>query len=320
MRIDIISQEGSFYKANLHCHTTKSDGRFSPEECKKIYQDQGYSVLAVTDHNRYGDYADQSEADFLMIAGCEVEINQEEREDFSTVKTYHLNLYDKCPWEQKERKEMIAKPDVCYEDIEAVNQYIDEMNRLGFLVSYNHPYWSLQDYRDYGGLKGLFGFEIYNHSCELDGMYGYQSQVYDELLRSGKKVRCLASDDNHNLCERSDPMWDSFGGFTMIKARELRYETVIAALQKGDFYCSTGPLIEALYIQDGSLSVCCSPAVRIYVITKGRRCYRALAQKGKTLTEATFPLTGKEGYIRVDVEDAQGRHAYSNAWFLEEEM
>ena len=35
------------------------------------------------------------------------------------------------------------------------------------------------------------------------------------------------------------------------------------------------------------------------------------------LTEAEFELTGKEGYIRVDVRDEKGRHANSNAYFLE---
>ena len=28
-------QKGSYYKANLHCHTTFSDGRLTPEEVKK---------------------------------------------------------------------------------------------------------------------------------------------------------------------------------------------------------------------------------------------------------------------------------------------
>ena len=31
-----------------------------------------------------------------------------------------------------------------------------------------------------------------------------------------------------------------------------------------------------------------------------------------------FPLNGDEGYIRVDCRDAQGRHAYSNAYWLDE--
>ena len=47
------------------------------------------------------------------------------------------------------------------------------MNRLGFLCCYNHPYWSLQTLDDYKNLRGLFAMEIYNHGCEIDGLYGY---------------------------------------------------------------------------------------------------------------------------------------------------
>ena len=36
------------YKANLHCHTTFSDGAFTPEEIKKTYKEHGYAVVADT--------------------------------------------------------------------------------------------------------------------------------------------------------------------------------------------------------------------------------------------------------------------------------
>ena len=43
----------------------------------------------------------------------------------------------------------------------------------------------------------------------------------------------------------------------------------------------------------------------------------ALAPAGENgLTEAVFPLTGDEGYIRVDCRGASGHHAYSNAYLL----
>ena len=47
----LIGNKGNFYKANLHTHTTVSDGRFTPEEIKNLYLEKGYSVVAFTDHN-----------------------------------------------------------------------------------------------------------------------------------------------------------------------------------------------------------------------------------------------------------------------------
>jgi predicted metal-dependent phosphoesterase TrpH len=42
---------GNWYRANLHAHTTKSDGNLSPEKCVEFYRNAGYQVLAITDHD-----------------------------------------------------------------------------------------------------------------------------------------------------------------------------------------------------------------------------------------------------------------------------
>ena len=39
MKKYLLPKDGSFYKANLHCHSTVSDGRFTPEEIKKAGMD-----------------------------------------------------------------------------------------------------------------------------------------------------------------------------------------------------------------------------------------------------------------------------------------
>lgn len=39
------------YKANLHTHTTRSDGRMSPHKVVDSYHKLGYKILALTDHN-----------------------------------------------------------------------------------------------------------------------------------------------------------------------------------------------------------------------------------------------------------------------------
>jgi hypothetical protein len=39
------------YKANLHAHTTHSDGSFNPQNVVDRYDDLGYDILVLTDHN-----------------------------------------------------------------------------------------------------------------------------------------------------------------------------------------------------------------------------------------------------------------------------
>lgn len=314
----LLPQEGAFYKANLHAHTTISDGRLTPQELKDAYKAKGYSIVAYTDHRQYRYHKELCDEAFLALAAYEVDINSwaDIPGDFSRIKTYHINLYDTNPEVNAEQKAASPLPERRYRDIDYINGYLEQMNRLGFMACYNHPYWSLQNYDDYKNLRNCFAMEIYNHGCEIDGLYGFNPQSYDEMLRTGNRLFCLSTDDNHNSTPFDDPMCDSFGGFTMIKAREFSYAGVIEALQKGWFYSSMGPEIFEISVEDGQLTVRCSPVEKLFVITEGRNCYKKLAKPGETVTEATFPLDGKEGYIRVQVRDGKGLYACSNAYFL----
>ena len=47
MKKYLLPEKGQFYKANLHCHSTVSDGHLTPEEIKKHYMAHGYSVVAI---------------------------------------------------------------------------------------------------------------------------------------------------------------------------------------------------------------------------------------------------------------------------------
>ena len=315
-RIYLLPKEGTYYKANLHCHTTFSDGRLTPEEVKKAYQEQGYSVVAYTDHRNYQWHKELTDDRFLALAAMEVDMNEHYKAsgDFSRVKTYHINLYDSHPESFQEEQKAGLLPERRYNDTDYINEYIDKMKGYGFFACYNHPYWSLQNYDDYKNLRGFWGMEIYNHGCEHDGLYGYHPQSYDEMLRLGNRLFCVATDDNHNSFPFGHPFCDSFGGFTMIHAEELSYEAIVSSLLKGEFYSSMGPEIKELYVEDGKLFIKTSPVEKIYVATEGRNCYRTAAEPGKTITEACFELTGKEGYIRVNCQDERGLHANSNAY------
>ena len=48
-----LKTDGNWYKGNLHLHSTNSDGRKSPEEVAKIYEEHGYQFVAFTEHEHY---------------------------------------------------------------------------------------------------------------------------------------------------------------------------------------------------------------------------------------------------------------------------
>ena len=43
------------FRANLHCHSTHSDGGLCPDEIADMYIDEGYQILCIADHNSYAD-------------------------------------------------------------------------------------------------------------------------------------------------------------------------------------------------------------------------------------------------------------------------
>ena len=50
---------------------------------------------------------------------------------------------------------------------------------------------------------------------------------------------------------------------------------------------------------------------------EGRNSYKAVVAPGESLTEATFPLSGKEGWFRIQVRDSRGLFAGTNAYFMD---
>lgn len=107
---------------------------------------------------------------------------------------------------------------------------------------------------------------------------------------------------------------DSFGGFTVVKARNRTPEAIMEAMFAGSFYTSTGPSIYDFYVEDGYVHVKCSPCIRIYINGDKRQYQRKL---GRHVTEFVTKLKGTERFIRAECMDASGRSAYSNPIWLE---
>ena len=90
MKKYLLPKTGFFYKANMHCHTTLSDGKLTPQEIKEHYKNKGYSVVAFTDHDIFIPHPELKDDNFLPLNGFEVEINQENTENIHAAKTCHI--------------------------------------------------------------------------------------------------------------------------------------------------------------------------------------------------------------------------------------
>ena len=97
----------NWYRANMHCHTTISDGSLTPEQVKEAYKNHGYSIVAYTDHEILLDHSDLNDENFLAITSSEYSINEgasffkvlseKDGKNWRLRKTIHMNIFSKNP-------------------------------------------------------------------------------------------------------------------------------------------------------------------------------------------------------------------------------
>ncbi|MBO5223102.1 MAG: PHP domain-containing protein [Clostridia bacterium] len=327
----LLPQNGNFYKANLHSHSTVSDGRNTPKEMKDYYKEHGYQILALTDHELLVDHSDLSEPDFLMLTGYEYAFVEDV--PYSYARTLEINLFPKDPknltqicfnpknvWHgEKWRCETLAYHGGIYErklTKESVQEVVNEAVKHGFLVSLNHPHYSFISPEFFGKINGLFAMEVHNQGSYYNSC-DYNPQMYDQMLRMGHKVFPIASDDNHRAYVYDDKIDIRPWGFNMIKAERLTYDSVIKALENGDFYASQGPQIYDLYVENGVINVKCDEVKAIIMHTKNRFFVQRHADVGCVLTSAKI-IVPKDEYMWIEVVDAYGRRALTRAYYKDE--
>ncbi|MEN6307662.1 MAG: CehA/McbA family metallohydrolase [Anaerohalosphaeraceae bacterium] len=274
-------QEGNWYKAALHVHSNTSDGDVTVPERMKQYQEKGYDVVAITDHWKTNKIDGLSDEKFLVINSIEAH-----------PKGNHfvcLNLPE--GFEIKK-------------DLEP-QHVIDMVNAAGGGVIYAHPYWLGHTIDNLLAVEGYIGVEVYNGVCEVSIAKGYGTVHWDQLLGKGKILPAVATDDVHHS-ENINLGW------TMVRAKELTTKAVMDSLKTGCYYASCGPTIEEFKVEEGVAKIKCSPAVKICFGGQTSHGSVVNSQDGKLLTSAEWKPSEKCKFVRVEVIDADGKHAWTN--------
>ncbi len=133
------------------------------------------------------------------------------------------------------------------------------------IVHVNHP--NFQDairLEDMLHLKGERFFEVYNGHNRVQnegGIYGLSTEAMWDLINisyvnAGKPLLLgLATDDAHNYHQIGN-QWSNAGrGWVQVRADSLTPASLIAALEAGDFYASTGVTLKELSLVDNILEV-----------------------------------------------------------------
>ena len=333
MRKYLLPEGGRFYKANLHSHSTVSDGVQTPERVKELYMAHGYSVYAYTDHHVMVPHHDLTDESFLALTGTELTVHAPDElyktigkvchfnmialdPDHNTQEVYYPNKFEEKNEGNFTYNTAFPPAELVYTP-ENITAMMTAARENGFFVIYNHPTWSNEHYPEYTNYHGMHAMEICNYGCLMGGYDENNGHIYDDMLRAGERIYCVAADDNHH-CE-GGPKPDAYGGFTMIKADKLEYKAITDALLAGNFYASQGPEIHELWMEDGQVHIKCSDAQKIFMTTARRKARLALPAEGeKSVNEAVFDVEPRDGYVRFTVVDHTGKPAQTNAYFTDE--
>ncbi len=337
MKHYLLPNDKKYYKVNLHCHTNISDGTLTPEEIKKVYKEHGYSAVAFTDHEMIVPHNDLTDDEFIALHGYEIAYNEPGNTTYDDKRVYHINAIYKYPDFKKmylynprfpfadhqnlkdtiEYEKLLEKKEY---SVEFTNWYIKEMTEHGYLVDYNHPQWSIQTGEDYLGLKGLYGFEVFNTEC---GAFSDSFNDYYSMLNHGDvSVVPIAADDNHNkngIESIDDPLKrNCFGGYNMIAADELSYEGLINGMLNKDVYASTGVTIKSLYIEDNKLHIECSPVSEIIMYRGGRRAWDRVRSMNNDIESAEIGIHPETTFLLVRLLTTDGKMAVTKAYDIKE--
>lgn len=195
---------------------------------------------------------------------------------------------------------------------EEYQPYLDEFHAKKNLTMYCHPEWSSTPARYFEKMKGNFAMEIWNTGCVMDNEMDTDAAYWDELLGQGIRIWGAATDDGHGMDQHCR-------GWVVVNA-ERNVDDILRALAEGAFYSSCGPEILDFTVEGSTAKIDCSPCKKIRLLSDMHPT-QMVTDKDGNLTHAEFELSGtwagEYDYIRVTVEDADGRRAWTNPIFMD---
>jgi hypothetical protein len=220
-----------------------------------------------------------------------------------------------------------------------VNALLEQRRRLGLpmLVHLNHPNygWGVTA-EELAAVRGERFFEVYNGHPGVrnygDSAHPGTDKMWDSVLATrvshpdGEILFGLATDDSHNYHQFGLGNVNPGRGWIMVRARHLTAESIVAAMERGDFYASTGVTLRDVGSDGQRLWLEIEPQTGVTYHTEFIGTLRpdaatagdidpgsarpALKHIGCVLSETTdlkpsYRFTGRELYVRARVRSSR---------------
>lgn len=324
----------NWYRCNTHTHTSarpQSDANGTPEFAVEWYRAHGYHCLVITDHEFLTDVAPLNEkygADngFLVLRGQEITQLVADASHPNGVRHGHINGIG--------TQKLILpighpKPATDVSLTQAYERNISAIHAAGGIAQINHPnlHWSVR-LDDLAPLDEPYLLEVWNSFASANNLGGVDESgnsalspeaLWDALLTQGKRVWAVASDDTHEYYKFDDPINPTPGkGWIVVRAASLTATDVMNALRNGQFYASTGIVLNDLRINEREVALDIAPNREWVAKNKGnaRVMTRFIGEGGRLLAQVPglsprYMLKGDERYVRASIIDSDGRRAWT---------
>jgi uncharacterized protein (TIGR03437 family) len=132
--------------------------------------------------------------------------------------------------------------------------------------------------------------------------------MWDYALSNGKLLYGIAADDEHNLYKVGGALPGQ--AWVMVRAESLDPDSITQAMQRGDFYATTGVRLADYQVSTTSMTITVDQA------SSGQTTVDFIGKNGQLLQRATnnpavYTFTGSEMYVRAKIISTSGKVAWT---------
>ena len=222
---------------------------------------------------------------------------------------------------------------------EVLDSEAREIRRVGGLPIAAHPNLTYavtsSDLIASDQTQGPRFFELWNTEPGMNNLGGggrpSTEEIWDEVLSSGRVLYATAVDDSHHFYDftvsrtAGAPLSNPGKAWIMVRARELSVKALLSAMNAGEFYATTGVVLQSYEAS--------ATAVRIQLSDRPQdlgwsvpganpQLYRTqfIGKGGKVLKvdeslTPSYEITGTELYVRARITSSDGQYAWTQPVF-----
>jgi len=273
-------------------HSILSDGGKDFSELAGMYAEAGYDFLTRIDHWVCSDAAaDPVRYPLLWLDGIELD-----GKDY-TGSLYHVICLGRFRGITPELGFIGA---------------LEEIRRQNGILILAPPAWIGNTIEDANRWQ-FHGVEAYNNICQRLSGKADSYAYWNAMLLKNPDVIGIGSDDAH--LRGDSQVWN--GAWVHVNAPHLTREALLDSIRKGRFYSSQGPQFLGFAVEGDEVVVQCSPVRWIRLVGPTMHGRRRGSTDGPLVTEARFQIPTVWEYVYLEIEDEQGRRAWTNTLFTD---